>query len=56
MEDLWRFQRSGVELEDYADYAEYRKFLKRFNDEEENTHQRQLLYENKAVPATDKRS
>jgi hypothetical protein len=44
MENLWRVQDSGVDLEDFADYAEYKQFLKRFNDEEERTNRRQLLF------------
>ena len=45
MEDLWSVQNSGIEVEDFADLAEYKRFVERFCDEEENGHQRRLLYE-----------
>ena len=44
MEDLWRIQNSGIELEDLADLAEYQRFLKRFRDNEEQGNRRELLY------------
>ena len=44
MENLWRVLDSGVDIEDFADYAEYKRFLKRFNDEEERTNRRKLLF------------
>ena len=44
MEDLWRIQNSGVDIEDFADYAEYRRFLKRFCDDEEDKNRRRFLY------------
>ncbi len=44
MEDLWTVQRSGVDLEDIADMAEYRRYLKRFSSEEEDRNRRHLLY------------
>ena len=44
MEDLWRVKRCGVDMKDLADYAEYRHFLKRFSDDEEQIHRRNLLY------------
>jgi len=44
MEDLWAVQRSGIDIEDVADMAEYKRFLKRFSDEEERQNRKQLLY------------
>ncbi len=44
MEDLWCVQNSGVEVEDFADVAEYKRFLERFSHEEEEGHRRRLLY------------
>jgi len=44
MEDLWRVKDSGVDIEDFADYAEYRRFLQRFKDEEEEANRRHLLF------------
>ena len=44
MEDLWRVKGSGADMKDLADIVEYRHFLKRFSDEEEQVNRRQLLY------------
>ena len=44
MEDLWSVQRSGVDMDDFADVAEYRRFLERFSHEEEQDNRRRLLY------------
>ena len=44
MEDLWIVKNSGVDLDDFADLAVYRRFVRRFCREEELAHQRQLLY------------
>lgn len=44
MEDLWCVQSSGIDIEDFADMAEYKKFLRRFCQDEEQKHRRQLLY------------
>jgi len=44
MEDLWCVQSSGVEVEDFANVAEYRRFLRRFCNDEEEGHRRRLLY------------
>ncbi len=44
MEDLWRMRKAGVDVEDFADHAEYRQFLRRFCADEEQAHTRQLLY------------
>ena len=44
MEDLWRVKRSSVDMKDLADLAEYHRFLDRFESDEANDHQRNLLY------------
>lgn len=44
MEDLWCIQNSGIDVNDFADFAEYKRFLDRFNREEESAHRRRLLY------------
>lgn len=44
MEDLWCIENAGVEVEDFANIAEYRRFLKRFCLEEEEGHRRRLLF------------
>ena len=44
MEDLWRVKNAGVDLKDFADYAEYKRFLKRFSEEEEQVNRRHYLY------------
>ena len=44
MEDLWRVHRSGVDVNDFVDMAEYKRFLKRFEIEEEVGHRRRLLF------------
>lgn len=44
MEDLWCVQNSGIEMDEFADLAEYKSFLKRFCLEEEQEHQRRLLF------------
>lgn len=46
MEDLWCVQNSGIELEEFADIVEYKRFLERFRKEEELNNRRRLLYEN----------
>jgi hypothetical protein len=46
MEDLWRIKDSGIDLDDLADAAEYKRFLNRFCSDEEQEHQRRLLLEN----------
>lgn len=43
MEDLWCVQNSGVEVEDFADVAEYNRFLKRFCNDVEKEPQGELL-------------
>lgn len=44
MEDLWCVQNCGIDVNDFADFAEYKRFLDRFNREEETEHRRRLLY------------
>ena len=44
MEDLWCIKSSGVDIEDFADIVEYRRFLKRFRNEEEDQNRRNLLF------------
>lgn len=44
MEDLWRVKNCSFDMNDLADLAEYHRFLKRFQAEEEGSHQRNLLY------------
>lgn len=44
MEDLWCVQSAGIDVDDFADFAEYKRFLERFNkEEEEQGHRRRLL-------------
>lgn len=44
MEDLWCIENAGVDVEDFANITEYRRFLKRFCHEEEEGHRRRRLY------------
>ena len=44
MEDLWCVQNSGIDVEDFADFAEYKRFLERFCKDEEEDHRRRLLF------------
>ncbi len=44
MEDLWCVQNSGVDIDEFSDIAEYKRFLKRFCDDEEKENKRKLLY------------
>ena len=44
MEDLWCVQNAGIEIEDFADIAEYKRFLERFSEDEEKQNRRKLLY------------
>ena len=44
MEDLWCVQDAGIEVEDFADIVEYKRFLERFNEDEEKQNRRKLLY------------
>ena len=47
MEDLWRVHHSGMDVNDVEEnMAEYKRFLDRFNKEEEATNRRNLLYGN----------
>lgn len=45
MEDLWCVQKAGIDLDEFSDLAEYKRFLRRFCREEEQEHRRRLLYE-----------
>ncbi|MBW2450825.1 MAG: hypothetical protein JRF07_00550 [Deltaproteobacteria bacterium] len=45
MEDLWYLNSCGVDIDDIADLAEYKKLLERFNIDEERENQRRLLFE-----------
>ena len=47
MEDLWRVQDSSIEIEDFTDIAEYKRFLERFCNDEEKDHRRRLLFREK---------
>lgn len=49
MENLWCVQDSAIELEDYVDAAEYKRFLERFCDDEEQGHRSRLLFGEKAA-------
>lgn len=44
MEDLWNVQNSGVDVNDFADIAEYKRYLKRFCQDEEQENRRRLLF------------
>ncbi len=49
MEDLWCVQNSGIEVDDYADAAEYKRFLERFCNDEEQGHRNRLLFGDEVV-------
>ena len=44
MEDLWKIQDSAIELGEFADMIEYKRYLDRFRKDEERRNQRILLY------------
>jgi len=44
MEDLWRVQSMQYQVSEWADRAEYAKLLRRFRQEEEQSHRHQLLF------------
>jgi hypothetical protein len=44
MEDLWQMQSIRYQVADWADRAEYAKLLRRFQQEEEQSHRQQLLF------------
>ena len=44
MENLWCVQDSAIEVDDYADEAEYKRFLDRFCNDEEQGHRSRLLF------------
>ena len=49
MENLWCVQDSAIEVEDYADAVEYKRFLDRLhNDEERSQRSRRLSGEETA--------
>jgi len=54
MEDLWRVKRSGIDLDDLASYAEYKRFLKRFSQGEEEGHRNRLLFGEDSVKKQEK--
>jgi len=54
MEDLWRIQDSGVDMEEIADYAEYHRFLNRFTANEEKSNRRYLLFGESTAKTTKK--
>jgi len=49
MENLWCVQDSAIEVDDYADAAEYKRFLERFCDDEERAHRNRLLFGEEAA-------
>lgn len=44
MEDLWRVKNSGIDIDSFADMAEYNQYLKRFSENEEQLDQKKLFY------------
>ena len=44
MEDLWRVEKMGYRMGEYADRAEYNKLLQRYRDEEEASNRHHLLF------------
>ena len=44
MEDLWRVRDSALEVNDFDDIVEFKRFLNRFCKDEENAHRRRLLF------------
>jgi len=44
MEDLWLIRKSSIEINEFADIAEYKRYLKRFSDSEEKENRNNLLY------------
>lgn len=52
MEDLWRVKKAGVDMKDFADHAEYRRFLQRYSDDEEQNHRQRLLYGDSKIEKT----
>jgi hypothetical protein len=49
MENLWCVQDSAIEVDDYADAAEYKRFLERFCDDEKQGHRSRLLFGEKVA-------
>ncbi len=54
MEDLWRIQKSAVDMTDLASLAEYHRYLDRFEAEEEDKNSRNLLYGDAHFGSSDK--
>ena len=54
MEDLWRVKKSSVDMKDLADLAEYHRYLDRFEGEEADGNQRNLLYGDAQFGTVDK--
>jgi len=44
MEDLWLIRKSSIEINEFADIAEYKRYLKRFSESEEKENLNNLLY------------
>lgn len=44
MEDLWKIQNSAIEVEDFANMVEYKRYLDRFMKDEEQRNLRRFLY------------
>ena len=47
MEDLWRVQDSGIDIDDLVDNAEFKRLLERFREVEEQDHHRKILFKTK---------
>lgn len=47
MEDLWRVQGSGIDVNELADSAQFRRLIARFRVNEEQVNRRKLLYQAK---------
>ena len=45
MEDLWLVQDSGIDVDDLADSAEFKRLLERFREVEEQYHRRKILFQ-----------
>ena len=52
MEDLWRMQSMQYQVSEWADRAEYAKLLRRFRQEEEQSHRHQLLFAGERLTKT----
>lgn len=47
MEDLWRVQDSGIDIDYLADSAEFKRLLERFREVEEQDHRRKIIFSTK---------